>query len=168
MSLIQDSIMTLMDPGPSKEVKGRNVGDKIDNYEMKLSSGRVVFTDDLLKSGPLLLIFIRGTWCPFCRMHLKRVRDWMRKLEKSKKGTVVIISSEEPEVIRDWLAKNPMSTMFAGDPTMKMAKDFGVYLDPREFSQAATFLIDADKSIRLAYLGNRTEKNFKVVEDSLA
>lgn len=167
MGILTDVVMATMDPGPAPKLEGKKVGDFINDYTLTLSSYREINTSEILQKGPLLLIFIRGTWCPFCRMHMKRIRDWIENLEQ-KKGTAIIVSSEPIEVLQTWLENNPMSYLFASDPKMKLAKDFGVYIAPRDFSQAATFLIDIDKRIRLAYRGKRTKKNFNAIEDALS
>ncbi len=41
-------------------------------------------------------------------------------------------------------------------------------MDPRNHAQAATFLIDQDRKIKLAYRGKRTKKNFKQLDNSIS
>lgn len=155
MEIIKDAIMSTVDPGISSKIKGREVGESIEHFSMTLSSDREINTEEILKRGPLLLVFIRGTWCPFCNIHMSRIRKWAQNID-SNSGTVIIISSETTNAIRQWLEKNPMTTLFASDSSLEIAKKFGVYIAPREFSQAATFLIDVDSKIKVAYKGKRT------------
>jgi peroxiredoxin len=164
MSIVQDAMLSMMDPGVAPDLKGLEVGDTVTDWTLPLNSGRNVKLFDMLKNGPVLLVFIRGTWCPFCRMHMKRLRGWLEGLQGSKQGTCIVVSTESVEVINAWLDKNPMSYMYASDPEMELGKYFGVYIKPRDFNQAATFLIDRDKTIRLAYRGKRTKKNFEAAE----
>jgi peroxiredoxin len=138
----------------------------ISDWNLLLTTNREASISSIVKNGSLLLIFIRGTWCPFCRLHLTRLREWVDKLS-GKKATIIVVSSEPVDVVRDWLKKNSTPFIFASDEGSKLAEYFGVQVDGREFSQAATFLIDTNLSIRLAYAGKRTTKLFDEMEDSI-
>ena len=48
------------------ETAGRSmkVGDVMPNFVLPNSEGRLVFSDDLLRQGPLVVNFFRGNWCP--------------------------------------------------------------------------------------------------------
>lgn len=167
MSLIKDTIM-FFDPGTSSTLElGLGINDKIKNFEIKLTNNRSVLVENLLKNGPLILVFIRGTWCPFCRMHMARLNKWLQQRESTKKGMRIVISSEPAEKINKWLENNPMSLIFASDENFELSKYFGVKIPKKDNSQAATFLIDVDKTIRLAYKGKRNTQNFSELEKVL-
>ena len=46
------------------------IGDRIDPFVLPNSLGRHVALDDLLHAGPIVLSFMRGGWCPYCRSEL--------------------------------------------------------------------------------------------------
>ena len=66
-----------------------------------------------------------------------------------------------------WLEQNPTPYLFASDPQYEMADYFGVRVKGKDFFQAATFLIDSDLTIRLAYTGKRSKKFFDAVDHHL-
>jgi peroxiredoxin len=41
-------------------------GAKCPSFELPDHNGKLVSSSDLLAKGPLVLLFIRGRWCPFC------------------------------------------------------------------------------------------------------
>jgi peroxiredoxin len=160
---IQELIFQAMDLGVSKKIKVVKAGTLLDDKTILLTSKRKVALKDLVKNGPLLLTFIRGTWCPFCRLHMQRLRDWAGKLE-GRNGSIVVLSSEPITVINEWLENNPVPYMFASDENSELADYFGVRIEPNKFFQAATFIIDSDLSVRLAYSGKRTKDLFDKME----
>ena len=46
-------------------------GDKIPDFAMTSAEGEVVKSEELLPTGPLVLSFYRGVWCPFCSTELE-------------------------------------------------------------------------------------------------
>ena len=166
MDIIREAILTIRDPGLSSKIELLPIGTIIGNLFFKLSSGRTIESDQVLKSGPIILVFIRGTWCPYCRMHLARFRNWVER-NKNYKATLIVVSTEKPEKIQEWLKDNPITYLFASDSEFTLSDYFKVRINPNDFSNAATFLIDQDRKIRLAYKGKRTGADFEAIEENI-
>ena len=66
-----------------------------------------------------------------------------------------------------WLKENPMTYLFASDEKLELANYFGVHISPNDFANAATFVIDSNKAIKLSYNGKRTNVNFEKVDEIL-
>ena len=47
------------------------VGDMMPSFVLPNAESRLVFSDDLLTEGPLVINFSRGNWCPYCRRTLE-------------------------------------------------------------------------------------------------
>lgn len=101
MSKLNELILKTMDLGTKKNKSLRPVklDETLQDWELQLSNNQKSKISTITKNGPLLLIFIRGTWCPFCRMHMKNLRDWVAKLQ-NKKATIIVVSSEPLEKSR--------------------------------------------------------------------
>ncbi len=54
-----------------------NVGAKMPSFSLKDSNGKTVNSDDLLKQGNLVVVFYRGSWCPFCNLYLRNLQKNM-------------------------------------------------------------------------------------------
>lgn len=164
---LKDWFMMQIDGSSDESINPLPVDFKIRDWELFLTSNQKIKISDVVKRGPLLLVFIRGTWCPFCQVHLKNLSEWATRLNE-KEGNVIVVSSEPLETLRSWLNIHPMNFIFASDSSMELAHYFGVRIPPNDFAQAATFLIDSDFTIRLAYKGKRTQKYFDEVQTVLA
>ena len=55
--------------GVGRSAPGLN--DRFEPFVLPNSLGRHVDLDELLESGPVVLSFMRGGWCPFCREEMK-------------------------------------------------------------------------------------------------
>jgi len=51
-----------------------NVGAKAPAFSLKDSTGKLVNSKDLLKQGSVVLVFYRGSWCPFCNAYLHKLQ----------------------------------------------------------------------------------------------
>ena len=47
------------------------VGDTMPAFMLPNAEGRLIFSDELLARGPLVVSFFRGNWCPYCLEVLK-------------------------------------------------------------------------------------------------
>ncbi|MFN8369791.1 MAG: peroxiredoxin family protein [Bacteriovoracaceae bacterium] len=130
-------------------------GAKVPEVILKISNGTEMSLSSLLKHGQVLLVFIKGTWCPFCRLHMMRLRAWSTKLS-NKNVSLIVVSTESADIIRGWLKKNPYTYLFASDDDQSLGKIFGVNLDDKNHTQAATFLIDIDSIVKASFTEKRT------------
>jgi peroxiredoxin len=54
---------------------------------------------ELLDKGPVVIVFYRGGWCPFCTAHLKALQDIHSEIE-ARGARLVAISLEKPDAER--------------------------------------------------------------------
>ncbi len=57
-------------------------GDAIPRIKLKNTSGNVVDVFDLLKSGVVVLVFYRGSWCPYCNLTLRAYQGHDNSVKK--------------------------------------------------------------------------------------
>ncbi|MGV3664558.1 MAG: peroxiredoxin family protein [Leptospira bouyouniensis] len=160
---LKDWFMMQFDGSVDPSIQTLPLDTKVKDWELILTSNQKIRISDIIQRGPLLLVFIRGTWCPFCQIHLKNLSEWATSLNE-KEGNVIVVSTEPIHVLKSWLNINPMNFIFASDSTLELSQYFGVRIQPNDFAQAATFLIDSNFTIRLAYKGKRTQRHFDEVE----
>ena len=64
------------------------------------SQGRTMSLQDFLGRGPVVLVFFRGHWCPYCRRYLAKLQaNHARLLERG--VTLLAISPEPPATSRE-------------------------------------------------------------------
>ena len=53
------------------------VGDLAPDFRLKNAMGEEISLYEQLKSGPVILIWYRGGWCPYCNLTLKAMQDML-------------------------------------------------------------------------------------------
>ena len=55
-------------------------GDRAPPFLLPSADGALVASDDLLASGPLILSFFRGGWCPYCELTMREMQAFLPKI----------------------------------------------------------------------------------------
>lgn len=50
-------------------------GAKVPEFRLKNQHGEDISSVDLIKKGPLVLSFTRGSWCPFCSAEVRALNE---------------------------------------------------------------------------------------------
>lgn len=109
-----------------------NVGAQMPQFNLKDANGKSVDSADLLKQGNLVVVFYRGSWCPFCNLYLRNLQKNITQI-KAAGGNVVAISVENPDNSLAVSKKNELAFTVLSDPNLTVAKQFGIVYDfPKE------------------------------------
>ena len=122
---------------PEEAVKtALNVGATIPSFELKDATGKLVSSRDLMKDGNLVIVFYRGSWCPFCNTYLHTLQTRLTDITGAG-GKLVAISIENPDASMAVAKKNEVQFTVLSDPDLYTAKKFGiVYVLPAATDQA--------------------------------
>jgi peroxiredoxin len=63
--------------------EGLNVGDAAPEIELINHSGEKFHLSEQLKKGPVVLVFYRGNWCPYCSRYLKELNEALLDIRKT-------------------------------------------------------------------------------------
>jgi peroxiredoxin len=74
------------------------VGDVLPDFALPDTRGRLRGSDELLPRGPLVLIFFRGAWCPYCDVAFGEVEKARPEIERAG-GLVVGICPDRAELL---------------------------------------------------------------------
>lgn len=105
--------------------EGLFINSKAPNFTAKDQNGNEVSLKDLKKKGNVVVVFYRGSWCPYCNKHLQKLQDSLNLISE-KGATVVAISPETPEGIAKTVEKTKASFPIIYDEEMKIAKNYHV------------------------------------------
>jgi peroxiredoxin len=135
------------------------------------AQGKLVRLQSLLRDGPVVIIFYRGGWCPFCTLHLRGFQRGLPEL-KALGAQIVAISPQLPDNSLSTREKGELKYPLLSDVGNKIAHKFGVAFrlsDPllkvyesfglslleangkegeAELPVAATFVIDTNGVVR--------------------
>jgi thioredoxin-dependent peroxiredoxin len=134
--------------------KGLTIGELAPRWQLAGLDDKLVSLDQF-QGQPVLLIFLRGTWCPNCRKQMETVRsEWARVASLAR---VLAIVSQPPPEISDYLSRNPMPFPLLSDPNREVIKQYGVYqrlsLDGFRIAYPSTMIIDRAGVVRYSYVG---------------
>ena len=112
-------------PNDPSLVRPIQVGQKIPNSDLYTIEGKPIQTQEVLASKPTLLIFYRGSWCPYCNVHLEELRKIENDL-KDKGFQIVAISPDQPKYLKKSIEKNSLSYTLLSDADMSLTKSVGL------------------------------------------
>ena len=79
----------------AKEAKGLKVGEKAPNFILPNAFGNEISLSDCLKSGPVILKFYRGEWCPICNLDLREIQQYVKEFNFLN-TKIIAISPQKP------------------------------------------------------------------------
>lgn len=113
-------------------------GAKMPEFTLEDAHGVQVSSADLLAEGPLVVIFYRGAWCPYCNVYLSSVQEYLPQI-RARGASVVAISGERPDRSLAVAQKNALGFTVLSDPELTAARDFGIaYELPAVVDEAIT------------------------------
>lgn len=101
------------------------VGATAPDFTLRDANGKLVRSGELLATGPLILKFYRGRWCPYCMTELETWRDLYGSLRE--RGAVMVAIGPQIERQSDFMAgQHGLPFPVLSDPGNKVAAQFGL------------------------------------------
>lgn len=113
----------------AKEAKGLKQGDLAPMFEATDLHGEPYKLAEALKAGPVVIIFYRGQWCPFCNMHLKALEKKLFHIY-DKGASVVAVSPEKSEFLARTAEKTGASFRLLHDENYRISDAFDLTFRP--------------------------------------
>ena len=126
--------------------KGLNINDTAPSFTAKDQDGRAVILKDQLKKGPVVLVFYRGQWCPYCNKQLKKLEDSL-SLITGKGASLIAVTPEKPENISLTIEKTKASYPILFDDGLRIMKSYDVAfaVDDKTIERYKNYGIDFTK-----------------------
>lgn len=113
------------------EVSGLEVGAEVPDFVAVNQNDEEISLYDLIKNGPVVLVFYRGVWCPICNNHLSELQENLKKVEESG-ATIVAVSPERPEFLRKTAGNTGAAFTLLYDKDYQISKIFDLTFLPDE------------------------------------
>jgi peroxiredoxin len=141
LGVFDRSIRDLVDEGvPSDVVK---VSGRLDSFSLEDATGTRVNLDDIVESGPAVIVFYRGGWCPYCNLALRTYqKDLLPELDRFG-ARLVAISPQSPDESLSTSEKASLSFTVLSDPGSRLAEQIGIAF------QQADDVLDAQRQLGL-------------------
>lgn len=75
---------------------GLKAGTRAPNFTLNNPYGKPVELNTLLKKGPVILVFYRGAWCPYCNLELHALNESLPNFKKYG-ATLIAITPQTPD-----------------------------------------------------------------------
>ena len=122
-------------PAASQPI-GLKVGEKVPQAMLLDAGGAEVPLSSLYAQGPVVVVFYRGGWCPYCT---KSLEGWDEQLGalKASGARLVAISPEKPDNVSQTVDKNTLEMTVLSDARNEAGKAFGLMFDlPADLQKA--------------------------------
>jgi len=105
-----------------------NIGDDAPVITGVDQFGKKINSTEILKNNQILLVFYRGSWCPYCSKHLKELQANLDAL-RAKGYHVVVVSPEKAEKSKETSDKLKAGFSILHDSNNKIMDDYLVSFD---------------------------------------
>ncbi|MGZ3846426.1 MAG: peroxiredoxin-like family protein [Flavisolibacter sp.] len=137
--------------------EGLFINSKAPDFKAKDQNGNEIVFKDLRKKGDVVVVFTRGSWCPYCNKFLRHLQDSLN-LITAKKAQLIVITPEWHEGIDSVVAKTGASFPIIYDSAMKITNGYnGTY---RVEEKIVTRYKDSNPSIDLLKINNQRKDAF--------
>ena len=108
-----------------EDPKGLLVNDKAPGFVAKDQNGKKIDLEEQLKKGPVVLVFYRGQWCPYCNKQLVKLEDSL-SLITARGATLITVTPEKQENIKKTIEKTKASYPILFDEGLVIMKAYDV------------------------------------------
>lgn len=117
-----------------------NVGDAAPDFQLPAAFGAEVGLSELLDKGPVVLMFFRGGWCPYCSITLRAYQAALHDIH-ALGAHLIAISPQTEAASRDTAEKNGLDFPLLVDAGARVAQLFGIaYVLPEGMRRCFTDL----------------------------
>jgi len=78
------------------QAPGLDVGMKAPDFTLPNAFGESVSLYEQLEKGPVVLVFYRGAWCPYCNLQLHTLRESLPAIEDAG-GQLITVTPQKPD-----------------------------------------------------------------------
>ena len=100
-------------------------GEQAPDFTLPDAHGNVVRLSLLLMQGPVVMIFYRGAWCPYCHLALRSYQQAVPQLQRAG-ATLVAISPQTPAHSRALTKKLELTLALLSDVDNQVARQCGL------------------------------------------
>lgn len=114
---------------------GLEEGAMAPDFEGISYEGNTVKLSDMYQNGPVVLIFYRGAWCPYCVRHLRSFQDRLDEI-RALGADVLAVSVDQQEFAQKTVSENTLGFEVITDPAADILKDYNlIFQVPDELAE---------------------------------
>jgi peroxiredoxin len=118
------SIQDLLGQGvPAESIKA---GDLLEPFTLDDATGAPVSLDQIVATGPAVIVFYRGGWCPYCNLALRTYQRELLPQLGNFGARLVAISPQSPDQSLSTAEKAGLDFTVLSDPGSRLAQRIGM------------------------------------------
>ena len=122
-------------PLKAQDISPLLAGEQIPVLQLPASTGKIFDLNLSVSQTPTILIFYRGSWCPYCSKQLSGLQEIEKDL-KDLGYQLIAISTDSPENLSKTIDKEKLGYTLLSDADLKAAKDFGIaFKSPKSYDK---------------------------------
>lgn len=110
------------------ETSAKQVGDAAIDGTLKDWKGNTITLSELWQEGPVVLMWYRGGWCPYCNIQLRAMQQNLDKIENAG-ARLVVMTPELPAKAKETAETNDLNIVALHDANLELAKKYGIVFD---------------------------------------
>ncbi|MGO9558761.1 MAG: peroxiredoxin-like family protein [Acidimicrobiales bacterium] len=124
LEVFDRSIQDSLDQGiPAESIK---VGTVLEPFTLDDATGTPVSLDQIVESGPAVMVFYRGGWCPYCNLALRTYQQELLPQLDGFSARLVAISPQSPDESLSTVEKAALEFTVLSDPGSRLADRIGI------------------------------------------
>ncbi len=112
----------------SDAVPGIPVGSTAPLFELTSGAGETVALRDQLSMGPVVLVFYRGGWCPYCHLHLAELHEALQEI-RSLGASLIAVSPQRPDDSLSLAELLELGFEVLSDPDQRVIRDYNLQFE---------------------------------------
>jgi peroxiredoxin len=142
LEVFDRSIEDFLNQGvPADSVK---VGDVLEPFTLDDASGAPVSLDELVASGPAVIVFYRGGWCPYCNLALRTYQQELLPQLSAFGARLIAVSPQSPDESLSTVEKAALEFTVLSDPGSRLADRIGIAFEQADDVLAAQRTLGLD------------------------
>lgn len=115
---------------------GLQVGSIAPNFTLNNPNGTAVELKNKLRKGPVILVFYRGAWCPYCNLELKALKESLPKFEKYG-ASLIAVTPQTPDKSLEQIKQDGYPFEILSDLDNQVIKAYKLYWEVSDELDAA-------------------------------
>ena len=125
MAVMEKAAATLAREMPEPGLK---TGEHAPDFSLTNALGKEINLQKMLKGGPVVLVFYRGAWCPFCNMHLHALQTSLPQI-KQLGARLITVTPQTPDKSAEQIKKDGYPFEVLSDLDSQVMKNYQLYFE---------------------------------------
>lgn len=107
---------------------GLDVGETAPDFSLPNAFGKSVSLYEQLEKGPVVLVFYRGAWCPYCNLQLHTLRESLPSIE-GEGAQLITVTPQKPDKSLEQVKEDDYPFEILSDLDSSAMKAYNLYFE---------------------------------------